>query len=84
MVDRINKVLGKLSAKERTHILRVLEQIQSGNLSTLDVKKMKGLEGVYRVRVGSFRIIFLMRDGKTASIIAVERRSDTTYNQFHQ
>jgi len=81
MTDRIDKALFKMSAKERAHILKILEQIKAGCVSMLDVKKLHGLEHVYRVRKGSFRIIFYMRNHEAINIIDIDRRSDTTYNQ---
>jgi mRNA-degrading endonuclease RelE of RelBE toxin-antitoxin system len=82
MVDRINKVLRKMSAKERKQILGVLEEIKSGRISLLDLKKMQGNEHTYRVRKGAFRIIFHMTNRDTIRIIDLERRTDTTYNDF--
>ena len=81
MTDRIDKVLFKMSAKERAQILKILEQIKAGRISLLDVKKLHGLEHVYRVRKGPFRIIFYMRNHEAIRIIDVDRRSDTTYNE---
>ena len=82
MVDRVNKVLRKMSAKERKHILDILEQIKAGRISSLDLKKMQGVEHTYRVRKGAFRIIFQMKNRDTIRIIDLERRTDTTYNRF--
>jgi mRNA-degrading endonuclease RelE of RelBE toxin-antitoxin system len=79
MVDRINKALFKMSKKERVQILQIMQQITSGNVSSLDLKKLSGSDDIYRVRKGSFRVIFLMPNKDSIKIIAVERRSDTTY-----
>lgn len=59
--------------------MRVTSMIIKGSLGGLDVKKLKGRKDVYRVRVGTVRIIFYMKDEET-KIIEIEFRSDTTYN----
>ena len=78
MVDKIDKALAKLSDKERSSIRAVLIDVQTNNLSRLDVKKLKGRNDVYRVRKGNMRIIF-QKKNTTIHILTVEKRSDTTY-----
>lgn len=51
----------------------------SQNLSNLDVKKLKGYDNIFRVRVRSFRIIF-RKDKNTNFIIKINERGDQTYN----
>ena len=81
MPDRIQNLLRKLPAKQRREIERIITLIIQGDVAALDVKKLKGADGVYRVRKGDFRIIY--KTGlEDAHIIAIERRSDTTYREF--
>lgn len=82
MVDRINKALRRMSAKERARILELLELIRAGRISALDLKKLQGVEHTYRIRKGGFRIIFHMVSRDSIRIIDIERRSDTTYNEL--
>ncbi len=82
MVDRINKALFRMSAKERKQILSILEQMKTGNVSSLDLKKLQGAERVYRVRKGSFRVIFSIGDSGSIGVLGIERRSDTTYRNI--
>jgi mRNA-degrading endonuclease RelE of RelBE toxin-antitoxin system len=82
MVDRINKALLKMPPKERAIIIAVLEDLQAGRISSHDLKKLRGPEQIYRIRKGSFRIIFFMPDPKTIRIITIERRTDMTYNEL--
>lgn len=82
MVDRIDKVLRSISFKERKNVLGIIEELKSGKIPHADIKKMQGIEHVYRIRKGSFRIIFQMMNRETIRIIDVERRSDTTYNSY--
>jgi len=81
MPDRIQKFLRKMTKKQRHEIERLVAQIVLGELGGLDVKKLQGGQNVYRVRKGNIRIIYRLTDND-ATIIAIERRSDTTYREF--
>jgi len=78
MTDRITKSLDKMSAKERKRLEAVIRLIELGRLDGMDIKKLKGQKDIYRVRKGDMRIIFVKTDFETY-ILAVERRTDTTY-----
>lgn len=81
MTDRIQKFLRKLSERERRAIELLVQRIMAGNLTGLDIAKLKGdAYNVYRVRKGAIRVIF--QKGDDMRILAIERRSDTTYNEF--
>lgn len=80
MGDQIEKILSKLSSKERKKLIALIEQILSGQYAGMDMKKLKGHAGTYRVRKGNFRVIFIQRDNEEIRVIALERRTDTTYN----
>jgi mRNA-degrading endonuclease RelE of RelBE toxin-antitoxin system len=82
MGDRIKKILAKLSAVQRQKLIELIELIISARFSGLDMKKLKGHANAYRVRKGDFRVIFTMTDRSDIRIIALERRTDTTYNEF--
>ena len=77
-MDKINKALKKLSAKERKVIEIILQKIENGSFKELNIKALKGYNNIYRVRKGHVRIIF-GRDGDKIIILAVERRSEKTY-----
>jgi len=81
MVDRIRKTLRQLSPKEQKHITNAIEQIKANDLKGFDLKKLQGRNDVYRVRKGNFRIIFRRISDVENTIIAIERRTDTTYNE---
>ena len=81
MVDRIRKTLRQLSSKEQKHITEAIKQIKSNDLKGFDLKKLQGRNDVYRVRKGNFRIIFRRISDVENMIIAIERRTDTTYNE---
>ena len=46
------------------------------------VRKIKGTEKAYRIRVGSYRVVYeVYNDDNLVLIIQVARRSETTYRQ---
>ena len=52
--------------------------IRIRNFDTLDIKKLKGPENMYRVRIGRYRIKFEMI-GNTVIITDLDNRNDNTY-----
>ena len=79
-MDRNQKFIKKLSAKEYQKVKDVLKQILSGNFIGLDIKKLRGLDELYRVRIGRIRIIFYA--GEQVVIKQISSRDDNTYNDF--
>ena len=46
------------------------------------VRKIKGEERAYRIRVGNYRVVYeVYENGKFVLILRVVRRSETTYRQ---
>lgn len=78
-MDSIEKAIKKLTAKERERIKDILQKLNSNGLSGLDIKKLKNRSDIFRIRKGNMRIIYRLSNDKVF-ILAVERRSDTTYN----
>jgi mRNA-degrading endonuclease RelE of RelBE toxin-antitoxin system len=78
-MDKIVKALKKLFPKERTKLKEILDKINRGDFSNLDLVKLKGKREIYRVRKGNLRVIFIKNE-EEINILTVERRSDTTYN----
>ncbi len=78
-MDDIQKFLKKVSKHDYDPIMHAVEKITLAHLEGLNIKKLKGFEDVYRVRVGKYRIIF-ERSGKTYKIVKISNRDDTTYN----
>ena len=80
-MDKITKFLKRLSKDERETLGVILRKIKKGNLSDLDVRKLKGGGGLFRVRKGSIRIIF-QKEEKITKIISVDRRGEDTYRNL--
>ena len=70
----------RLSDEERDKLKSLFVRIQNHDFTHLDMRKLKGHENIFRVRLGKMRVIFRVDATEEIYIIAVERRSDTTYN----
>ena len=77
-MDKIATALKKLSTKERESVKKLLEQIETGELRGLDVKKLKSREDIFRVRKGDIRVMYRVQND-SFYILAVERRSEKIY-----
>jgi mRNA interferase RelE/StbE len=73
--DRTAKDFDALPTQARLAISQALDAYAMKGEG--DVAKLKGREG-YRVRVGSYRVIFI-EDAETITAIYVGRRTTTTY-----
>ena len=82
MVDRITKALRKLSDRESRTVEKLLKKIKAGDVAALDVKKLKGSVSIYRLHKGSVRIMYQVSKAGKIKIIAIERRSSTTYKKL--
>lgn len=78
-MNKIHKYLDKLQPKERDLIIEIVAQIERGDMSNLDVKKLKGYFNSYRVRKGKTRILFHFDAMGRTAIDSISRRSDNTY-----
>ena len=80
-MDRTEKFLRKLSAKELLLIEEIIENLYKEKVKDLDIKKLKGHNDVFRVRYNSIRIIF-RKINKEIMILEISRRSEKTYRSF--
>lgn len=79
-MDKIAKALKKLTLKERELIKEILAKLKNKQIENLDCKKLKGRDDIFRIRKGQLRIIYRQDQKGNIFILAVERKSDTTYN----
>ncbi|MEK7145077.1 MAG: hypothetical protein AAB794_04475 [Patescibacteria group bacterium] len=80
-MHKIDKFLAKLDAERREKVLVVLRQIRSGDFQNLNLKKMKEVGPLYRVRVGRVRIIFEM-DTSGIRLVDTDFKNDNTYKKY--
>lgn len=77
-MNKLDKFIYKLDKKTREIVGKVIVLIISRDFSMLDLKKLKGSENRYRIRVGRIRIIFdKTRNGNKIQDISF--RNDNTY-----
>lgn len=82
MVDKLQKALNKLADKERVWIKSIMQNIHQGKITGYDLKKLQGHDDIFRIRKGSMRIIFRIISHEEVRILAIEWRSNTTYDSF--
>lgn len=78
-MTKLEKFLSKLGPKERAVVRCLIEKIARLDFDGLDVKKLKDMDGIYRVRKGDTRIKFYIV-GKSANVLGISRRNDNTYS----
>lgn len=81
-MDKIKKALKNLTDSEKRAIKDILLKISSGFWSSLDIKKLKNNNNIFRARKGKIRIIFKSDSKSSIKILAIEKRSDNTYNKY--
>lgn len=78
-MDKIDKFLRKIPEKINREIYKIVNLIINGKTEGLDCKKLREKDNVFRVRKGDIRIIYAVVNKKNI-ILAIEKRSDNTYN----
>jgi len=61
MTRSVLKTIGRLPKKVQLHIFTVLEGLKT-DPRPMGVKKLKGEENAYRIRVGDYRVIYNLQD----------------------
>ena len=65
---RVGKVLDRLPPDTRRRVLRRLEALED-NPRPRGVEKLAGVDELYRVRVGTYRIVYAIRDRELVVIV---------------
>jgi len=75
------KQLLSIDSRYRKTISDKVSQLVTFPAVELDIKKIQGCNNQYRLRVGNYRVIFEITDGKPVicTIKEVRRRTSTTY-----
>jgi len=82
MGGKIDKVLAKLSEKERSLVREIIQKLLSGNTANLNIKKLRGSSDIFRIRKGHVRIMYRVDKTETIFILAIERRKENTYKNY--
>jgi mRNA-degrading endonuclease RelE of RelBE toxin-antitoxin system len=59
---RALKTLRKIKRNDQLKINRALENLKTGKFNLLNIRKLKGVQQGYRLRVGEWRILFSLFD----------------------
>ena len=62
---RAKKFIDKLSKTEKARVVAAIEQLPNGE----DIKKLKGHSDLLRLRVGDYRIIYTVDNGKCVVLV---------------
>lgn len=75
---KAKKFIDKLPMPEKKRIISAIEKLPEGE----DIKRLQGYENVLRLRVGSYRIIYIVDNGKLIiTVIDVGNRGQI-YNRY--
>lgn len=78
-MDRIQKFLLSLNKKEREGLAKILTDIRTLKLQRYNVKPLKGHKGLFWLRKGAIRILFIKGDSM-GIIINIAYRKDAYKN----
>jgi mRNA interferase RelE/StbE len=82
-MDKIEKFLRSLTAKEQEAMLLLMQQLKKNPYAVPGIVPLSGMKGWYRVRMGRYRLLFTI-DSKTheVGIKRITRRSEKTYKNL--
>ncbi|MDE6601083.1 MAG: type II toxin-antitoxin system RelE/ParE family toxin [Lachnospiraceae bacterium] len=70
---KAKKFIDKLPVNERRRVVAAIERLPNGE----DIKKLKGYDDLLRLRVGDYRIIYTVDNGKLIIyVIDIDNRGD--------
>ena len=73
-----------LKKLEKALVQRILNSIEllSDDLTPRNSKKLKGVENIYRIRVGKYRIVYEINQNRNTIIIYYIRHRDDVYRNI--
>ncbi len=77
-MDQKTKLIAKVNPADRERILAATERVLRNELDGLDIKKLHGTVDTFRVRVGNFRIQYVVTSRGNV-VQSVTQRNDHTY-----
>ena len=75
---KAKKFIDKLPVTEKQRIIKAIEKLPEGE----DVKKLRGYEGIFRLRVGSYRIIYEVDNDKFIVIVVAAGNRGQIYKDL--
>lgn len=80
-MDKIDKFLKKLNQQESLRVRKAVSDILSHKTSGYDLKRLLGYRDVYRVRIGTIRIIYRQLN-TDIKVLDLSRRNEKTYRDY--
>ena len=72
------KFIDKLPKNEKIRIIKAIEKLPDG----VDIKKLKGHDNVYRLRIGDYRILYTVDNGEYTVIVINAGNRVQIYQQY--
>ena len=72
------KFIDKLPKNEKIRIIKAIEKLPDG----VDIKKLKGHDNVYRLRIGDYRILYTVDKGEYTVIVINAGNRGQIYQQY--
>ena len=72
------KFIMKLAKPEKERVLRAIHKLPNGN----DIKKLRGHKDLLRLRVGNYRIIYTVDNGKYIILVIDAGNRGEIYNKY--
>lgn len=75
---KAKKFIDKLPMPEKKRVVAAIEQLPNGE----DIKQLKGHEGILRLRVGDYRIIYTVDHGELIVMVIDAGNRGQIYNRY--
>lgn len=75
---KAKKFIDGLPKNDRIRIVTAIEQLPNGS----DIKPLKGHEGLFRLRVGSYRIIYTVDNGELVVCVIDAGNRGQVYSRY--
>ena len=75
---KAKKFIDRLPMNEKRRVVAVIERLPEGE----DIKRMKGHEGLFRLRVGSYRILYTVDHGQLVVCVIDAGSRGQIYNDY--
>ena len=75
---KAKKFIDSLPANERRRVVAAIEQLPDGE----DIKRLKGHSDLFRLRVGSYRIIYTVDNGQLVVCVIDAGNRGQIYNRY--
>lgn len=75
---KAKKFIDHLPVNEKRRVVAAIERLPEGE----DIKRMKGHEGLFRLRVGSYRILYTVDHGQLVVCVIDAGSREQIYNDY--